>query len=298
MDRTQFSDLIVFMEVAHQGGFRAAAEYLNLTPGAVSSSVKRFEKRLGVRLFERSTRSVALTTPGKFLFQKCERGLSDIAGHITEVTEQSNDIAGVLQISAPRRAGHFFLDDLLIKYANSFPDVQIELIYDDSRIDLIADGVDIAIRAQTIIDESTHAVQLTLPMPMTIVGSPKYLAVRGIPRHPREIVNHDGICFAFEQPQILARWNFMSPNGNYSVMPQPKIIVNDIPSLIKYCESGLGLAYTFAESVETQVKRHRLTPILRESVAPLPGFSINYLSRRHMPLRVTKFIEMAKEIRK
>ncbi|MEM7467780.1 MAG: LysR family transcriptional regulator [Pseudomonadota bacterium] len=297
MDRSQFSDLIAFMEVARSGGFRSAAENLNLTPGAVSSAVKRFEKRLGVRLFERSTRSVALTTSGKFLFSKCEHGLSDISAYITEVNEQSKNVSGELRISAPRRAGHFFLDELTVSYAKTHPDVKVELIYDDSKVDLVSAGVDIVIRAQTILDESSHAIQITKSMPMTIVGSPKYLETAGMPRRPTDLVKHDGICFAFEDPKNLASWDMSGPDGVYSVMPTPRIIVNDIPSLIKYCEAGLGLSYIFAESVETSIKRKKLVPVLKKSVAPLPGFSLSYLSKRHMPRRVREFIEMAKGLR-
>lgn len=295
MDRSQLSDIAVFVEVARRNGFRAAAEALHLTPGAVSSSVQRFESRLGVRLLERSTRSVALTVPGEFLFSGCEAALEQISRVIDEISDQSSVVTGVLKISAPRRAGRFFLDELLVKYGSAFPQVKVDILYNDSKVDLVTTGIDIAVRSRTILDENTYAFPIGTPMPMAIVGSPKYLKQHGTPKIPNELINHDGICFAFEDSRNLAQWDFKAVSGTYCAMPKTKMVVNDIDALITYCEAGLGLAYTFAESVRESVEEKRLVAVLKKHVAPLPGFSINYLNKRHMPARVRAFIELAKQ---
>lgn len=214
---------------------------------------------------------------------------------VDELNDQSKSISGVLKISAPRRAGRFFLDDLLVKYGKTFPEVRIEVLLNDEKLDLLTSGIDIAVRAQTILDEDTYALAIGRAMPMVVVGSPAYLKRCGTPKHPRDLVNHDGVCYAFEDSRKLAAWEFASKNSKYSVMPKPRVIVNDIDSLLAYCENGLGLAYTFAESAQTSIRGKRLVAVLEKQVAAMPGFSINYLSKRHLPLRVRAFIELAKQ---
>lgn len=295
MERSQLSDIAVFVEVARCKSFRGAAKKLGITPGAVSTSVHRFENRLGVRLLERTTRSVALSVPGEFLFSRCRSALEQIGEAITDLDTESKVARGVLRISAPRRTGPLFLDDLLMKYAKAYPDVRLDVLFNDSKVDLVTSGVDVALRAQTILDEDTHAIPVGRAIPMTIVGSPNYLKERGTPKRPSALVNHDGICFAFEDSNVLAPWQFKSSDGTYSVMPKCKMTVNDLGSLLTYCEKGLGLAYTFAESTSKSVAENRLVPVLKKHIVPLPKFSINYLSKRHMPLRVRAFIELAKQ---
>ncbi len=297
MERNQFSEIVVFVEVARNGGFRAAADKLGITPGAVSSSIQRFENRLGVRLLERSTRSVSLTVPGEYLLNKCSGALAQISQVVDEINDESNIITGTLKISAPRRIGQLFLDGLLIQYAKLYPDVCIKMLFNDSKVDLLTSGIDLAVRAQTILDPETHAIPIGPDIPMSVVASPKYLERNGTPKYPKELVDHKGICFAFEDSKLLASWSFRSKGQTYSAMPKPILIVNDIGSMLSYCEQGLGLAYTFAESTREATDKKRLIPVLEKFVARLPKFSINYLSKRHQPLRVRAFIELAKQHR-
>ena len=197
MARSSFGDIRVFVEVARRGGFRAAAEHLQQAPASVSEAIQRFEDRLGVRLFERSSRSVVLTRAGEQLYHKSLPAIVDLEGALDDIHAQKDEVAGTLRLSAPYSAGPFFLDDLVARFATAFPTVDVEVIYDDKKVDLLTSGIDAAIRSNTLLGPDTHAVAVGPELEMTIVGSAEYLAGKGTPAHPRDILSHDAICYAF-----------------------------------------------------------------------------------------------------
>ena len=171
MYRNQINEMAIFAAVAKHQGFRAAAQELKLTPAAVSEAIQRFENKLGVRLFDRSTRAVSLTGPGEYLFSNCQEPLRQLEEVLYQVRDQAQTLKGTLKITAPQRAGQFFLDELIIAYTKLYPEVKVELFYNDRKVDLAAAGVDIAIRSQILLDEHTHAVPISPKIPMIVLGS-------------------------------------------------------------------------------------------------------------------------------
>ena len=295
MRRSQLSDMTVFVEVARASGFRAAADKLKLKAGSVSDAVQRLEDRLGVRLFERSTRSVALTPIGERLYRRSLPAIDDLEAAVLELHAYRDAVSGVLRLSAPYSAGPFFLDDLVTRFAARYPDVSVELIYDDRKIDLIESRIDAAIRSQILLEPETYAVPVGPDLKMSIVASKAYLDRKGVPKAPDELTDHDGICFAFGGADRLAPWTFDSKAGAYSVMPKPRIIANDLRSLLTYAEAGLGLAYVYAETAAPMIASGRLVDVLIDHVPTMPRYSLNYLTKRHMPKRLRAFIDMAKQ---
>ncbi|MEM9438917.1 MAG: LysR family transcriptional regulator [Pseudomonadota bacterium] len=295
MKRSQLSDMTVFVEVARASGFRAAADRLKLKAGSVSDAVQRLEDRLGVRLFERSTRSVVLTPLGERLYRRTLPAIDDLESAILELHELRDTVSGVLSLSAPYSAGPFFLDDLVIRFAARYPEVSIELIYDDRKIDLIESRVDAAIRSQTLLEPETYAVPVGPDLKMSIVASKAYIDRNGAPGAPDELMRHDGVCFAFGGADRLAPWNFEGEEGVYSVMPKPRMIANDLRSLLSYVEAGLGLAYVYAETAAPMIASGQLVEVLKDQVPSMPRYSLNYVTKRHMTRRLRAFIDMARE---
>lgn len=295
MQRSHLSDVAVFVEVARSKGFRAAADRLKLRPGSVSEAVQRFEDRLGVRLFERSTRSVALTPIGEKLYRRSLPAIRDLESAMNELHEHQDAVSGTLRLSAPYSAGPFFLDALVAKFAERYTSIGVELIYDDRKVDLIETRIDAAIRAQTLLEPETHAIPVGPDLEMTIVASQSYLDRNGVPESPGDLREHDGICFAFGDADRLAPWNFESEEGLYSVRPRPRIIANDLSSLLCYAEAGLGLAYVYAKPATPMIEDGRLVEVLVGRVPSLPRYSLNYRTKRHMTRRLRAFIEMAKK---
>ena len=295
MQRTQLSDMTIFVEVARANGFRAAAQNLKLKAGSVSDAIQRFEDRLGVRLFDRTTRSVMLTPIGERLYRRSLPAIDELEAAVHELDAQRQSVSGPLRLSAPYSAGPFFLDDLVVQFAAKYPDVSVELMYDDSKVDLVEARVDAAIRAHTLLEADTHAVPVGPELSMTIVAAPSYLKAKGVPETPQDILEHDGICFAFGHADRLAPWILQGVTGQCTVMPKPRIVANDLRSLLTYAQGGLGLAYVYSEVVEQQLADGVLTEVLPGLVPPLPPYSLNYLSKKHMTRRLRAFIDLAKE---
>ncbi|MEP3654550.1 MAG: LysR family transcriptional regulator [Litorimonas sp.] len=295
MSRNNFGDIRVFVQVARMGGFRSAAKQLQQAPASVSEAVQRLEDRMGVKLFERSTRSVALTQIGEQFYARSLPAVKELEEAVSDIDAQKDEVAGTLKLSAPYSAGPFFLDDLIARFAALYPTVDVEVIYDDNKVDLVTSGIDAAIRSNTLLEPDTHAVTVGPELTMSIIASPDYLARKGTPKHPQDIMSHDTLCYAFGRSGQLAPWSFNGTNGAYTIQPKPRMAANDMRSLLHYAERGLGLAYVYGEISAPFVKAGNMKEVLHEYLTPFPRYSLNYLSKRHMTRRLRAFIGMAKE---
>ena len=295
MKRGQLSDMAVFVEVARCGGFRAAARHLGLGAGSVSQAVQRFEDRLGVRLLERTTRQVALTAPGESLYRRCLPAITDIEGAIEDMGGAEDEVAGILKLTAPESAGTLFLNNLISAYLAAYPGVRVDLSFEDGKVDLVSSGLDAAIRSSALLEQDTHAVPVGPELAMAVVASPAYLEKHGTPEKPSDLTDRAGICFKFARSEMLAPWSFDGVDGAYEVTPQPRAVVNDLEAILHLAEAGVGIAYVYAASAARQIEAGRLMTLLDGMPTPRPKYSINYVSKRHMPERIRAFIDMAKK---
>ncbi len=296
MQSANLNDISIFVEVARANGFRAAAENLNIGAGSVSETIQRIEGRLGVRLIERTTRKISLTNAGQKLFERSVPALTDLASALNDLGEDRQTISGVLRLSAPRSSSPFFLDDVIAAFCSAYPDVGVEVLYDDSKVDLVTSGIDAAIRSQTLLEKETHAVEVGPKLEMVLVAAPDYLERNGTPKKPAQLIEHDGIRFAFGRADRLAPWSFAEgKKAPYNVSPKPRMVVNDLVSMINFAKAGLGLAYVYRKPAEPFIASGELVTLFDKSVPPLPRYTINYLTKRHMPARLRAFIDLAKK---
>ena len=295
MKNINLNDISVFVEVARANGFRAAAENLNLGVGSVSEAIKRIERRLGVRLIERTTRKISLTCEGEQLYERSLPALVNLVSALDDVGEHQHTISGTLRLSAPRSSSPFFLDDVIAKFCAAYPAVGIEVMYDDNKVDLVTSGIDAAIRSQILVESDTCSVEIGPKLDMVLVASPTYLEHNGSPKKITDLTAHDGICFAFGRADRLAPWSFVEGKKSpYIVMPKPRMIVNDLVSMINFAKAGLGLAYVYRKPAEPFIASGELVTLFDKYVPPLPRYTINYLTKRHMPARLRAFIDLAK----
>ncbi len=296
MKDANLNDVGVFVEVARANGFRAAAANLNLGVGSVSETIRRLEERLGVRLIERTTRKISLTAAGETLFQRSLPALKDLANALDEVGEEQQVISGTLRLSAPRSSSPFFLDDAISRYSVAYPSVNIEVMYDDNKVDLVTSGIDAAIRSKTLLQSGTYSMEVGPKLEMALVASPAYLQANGTPKKPSDLTAYDGIRFGFNRADRLAPWSFIEGKRSYLVTPKPRMIVNDLVSMINFAKAGLGLAYIYRKPVESLIDSGELVTLFDKSVPPLPHYTINYLTKRHMPARLKAFIDFIKKV--
>ncbi|MDO6728241.1 LysR family transcriptional regulator [Cognatishimia sp. 1_MG-2023] len=294
MSRNHFGDIKIFVEVARLGGFRAAAEHLKMAPASVSEAVQRFEDRLDVRLFERSTRSVVLTPLGESFFEKSLPAVKDLELAMRDIDDQKDQVSGVLRLSAPYSAGPFFLDELVARFASQHTNVDVEVIFDDKKVDLLNSGIDAAIRSSSFLEPDTHAIPVGPELNMCVVASQDYLQAKGTPLVPRDILHHDTICYAFGRGDKIAPWGFTGAEGAFTIQPKPRMVANDMRSLLNYAQHGLGLAYVYAEIAAPYIQNGSVTEVLAEHLMALPRYSLNYRSKKLMARRLRAFIDLAR----
>lgn len=294
MQRNQLSDMSIFVEVARANGFRAAATKLKLGAGSVSEAVQRFEDRLGVRLIDRTTRKIALTTLGQQLYERSLPAINDLESAVRDLHDSKGAVSGILRLNAPKSSGPFFLDKLLRDYCISYPDVDVELTYDDEKADLVTSGIDAVIRFENMLEMDTHAVPIGPDLEMAIVGAPDYLERRGVPQTPEDLLAHDGLYFAIGNAKHPAPWIVENEGGSFAVAPKRRMVVNNVDPLVDYAVAGVGLAYVYAATAQSKIDSGQLMRVLDGMVPSRPKHTINYLSKRHMPARLRAFIDLAK----
>ncbi len=297
MINASFNDIAVFVEVARVRGFRAAAESLNLGAGSVSETVQRLESRLGVRLIERTTRKMSLTSAGEQLLERTLPALADLESALTDLGEDQQTVSGTLRLTAPRSSSVFFLDEMIAKFTTSFPEVGVEIMYDDNKVDLVTAGIDAAIRSQNLLEKDSHAIEIGPKLEMAVVASPAYLKRKGTPAKPADLTDHDGIRFGFNRADVLAPWSFTAKGKSaYMITPKPRIIVNDLNTMVNLAKAGLGISYVYRKPAERFIESGELVTLFDKHVPALPRYTVNYLTKRHMPGRLRAFIDVARQM--
>lgn len=169
-------------------------------------------------------------------------------------------------------------------------------MYEDQKVDLVASGVDAAIRSQTLVQKGSFSIEIGPKLDMTLVASPSYLDRKGSPKKPTDLIDHDGIRFGFGSTDRLAPWSFVDGKSkkNYTVSPQSRMIVNDLVSMLHFAKAGLGLAYVYRKPAEPFIASGELVTLFDQYIPSLPRYTINYLTKRHVPKRLKAFIDLAR----
>ncbi|SRR5690606_23110285 len=245
MARTDlFTGLAEFLAVAKRASFRAAAADLGVTPPAVSQAVRALEARVGLPLFQRTTRAVALTEAGTTLLARLLPAARTIGEALESVAALRSRPAGTLRLSVPRIALELVLWDVIQEFRLAYPDITIDLDVNDASIDITADQFDAGIRIGEFIERDMIAVRLTDDFRWVVVGSADYFAARGRPMTPKDLLEHECIRYRFPTAKTIYRWEFVSQGNTFAVEPRGSITVNDHLSMIDLAVRGVGLAYT------------------------------------------------------
>lgn len=291
-------DLRVLTAVARAGGFRAGAARHGLSASRMSEIVRRCEDRLGVRLFERTTRSVRPTDALVAMLERAEGPLARLEAIVAEAGAVDSGPRGLLTIGAPVAAGPLFLTALAAEFLATHPQVRLDIRYDDAPAEPVADGLDVVVRSEALVTPDQHVVPIGPEVPLALVAAPAYLDRHGAPAHPDDVPSHDGVCFRPSRADRLAPWTFRAddaPDGDLLVrMPRPRAVTDSQPDVIALARAGLGLALTYAEAVRGEIAAGRLHELLPGYAATLPRFRLAYGSKVHMPPKVRAFIDMAK----
>ena len=282
--------MTTFVRIVETGSLTAAAERLDTSPTSVVRSLSALERALGVRLLNRTTRRMALTDEGREYFERCRRLLGEIEEAEAALLARQVKPSGRLVITAPVMFGRLHVAPLVIDFLAAFPEVRVELLLVDRIVDLIDEGIDLAIRIGTLPESSLVAIPLGSTRRI-VCASPEYLASHGQPDHPDELPGHRAIRIVGKS--FEPEWAFQD-HGQILRVPMPDILAtNHIDFAIDACLEGVGCGRFFAYQVQAQIAAGRLVRLLRAyEPAPLP-VNFAYPHARLLPSRVRAFIDRA-----
>lgn len=294
MPRTDmFTGLAEFLAVADQGSFRAAAAELGVTPPAVSQAIRALEVRLGLRLFQRTTRSVALTEAGAALLAQLSPAARDIGEALDRLSELRSRPRGVLRLSVPRIALDLAVLDVIQAFRLAYPEVVVELDVSDASIDITANKFDAGIRIGEFIERDMIAIRLTRDLRWIVVGSPDYLTVRGRPASPRDLLHHECIRYRFPSAKTIYRWEFVRGGETYTVEPRGGVTVNDHLSMIDLAIRGVGLAYTNDLVARHALGTGALEEVLKGHLPVKLGLFLYFPAKNQSQPKLRAFIDFA-----
>lgn len=291
MSEPDVSDLHAYLAVARARGFRQAALLRGVSASSLSDAVRRLEARLGVRLLNRTTRSVTPTEAGERLIERLTPAFAEIAGALDAVNVYRDSPTGTLRLNVPTIASREILPSIIPRFLTAHPGITLEVSATDNFIDVLAAGFDAGIRYDERIERDMIAVPIG-PRTQRFVAAaaPAYLALHGEPKHPRELVNHACIGHRFESG-VLASWEFKRGDKVMRIAPRGPLATTSIELSRSAALAGRGLTYTFEEFVRAEIECGALVPILKPWWQSFPGPSLYYPSRAHMPGPLRAFVD-------
>jgi DNA-binding transcriptional LysR family regulator len=289
--RDDLSGLRALLRVAEKRSFRAAAAEMRVTPSAVSQSVRALEERLGVRLLQRTTRSVGLTEVGAQFVARVRPALDGIDDAIESVGELRGRPAGLLRLTTLRTGYADVLKPKLARFLAAYPDIRIDLSLDEALTDVVAQGFDAGLRLGESLDREMIAVRVSADQQVVVVGAPAYFAKRGKPSHPRDLHAHDCINLRKITRGTVLRWRFTEDGQELEIAVDGQIVTNDGSVLVDAAVEGLGLAYVFESMVTELLSQKRLVRVLNEYCPQIPGYCLYYPSRVNLAPKLKALVE-------
>jgi DNA-binding transcriptional LysR family regulator len=293
----EYQELLVFMAIARDLSFRGAARRLGMTPSSTSRAVSQLEARLGVRLLNRTTRSVALTSAGDRLFERLPALVAAMDGAVDDIVGMSEVPSGVVRLNLPRVAAELTLAPLLARFAAAFPAITLDLTIDDSLSDIVDKGQDAGIRIGGRLAQDMAAVRLTPDLRAAVVGSPDYFRTRSIPDHPRDLLQHVCLNYRWQQSQELYRWRFEEHGRAIELTVEASLIVDDTGILREAVLAGMGVACLPDLLVAPLIASGRLLHLLERFCPAQPGFFLYYPLNGHPSAALKAFIDFVRAAR-
>jgi DNA-binding transcriptional LysR family regulator len=295
MHKSGMVELDAVVAVSRRGSFRAAAVELGMSPTALSRAVNGLEARLGVRLFNRTTRSVCLSAAGEQFIARVAPALSEIRSAMEGVNNLRDKPAGTLRINSSVSAARQVLVSVVLEYLRRYPDMRVDIVTEGHLIDIIADGFDAGIRTRDVVPGDMIAVPFGADQRFVVVGSPAYFEENPPPRTPGDLTRHR--CIRARLPSGgMYRWEFAQRSETLNI-DVPGVLTLDEPTLLREAAlAGAGLAYMREAWIAQDVAAGRLVSVLNEWMPSSPGLCLYYPGRRNVPASLRAFIDVIREI--
>lgn len=291
---SEYAQLRAFVAVAEQMSFSRAAEQLGVTPSSLSQMIRNLEDRMGIRLFNRTTRSVAATPAGEALLLRLRPAMDEIASALTNAARFRDGIAGTVRVIAARGAAFAYVEPVLGAFHRAYPDVLLDVTVDDAVIDVVAGGWDVAIRPGEVVERDMIGVQIGGEMRQVPVATPEYLARHGTPATPEDLLGHNCIRWRWAGRPLPYNWEFCRDGEWFELIVDGKLIVSERALMISACLDSSGIAFVTNLEIAELVTQGRLVPLLEPWCAPFPGYFLCYPQQRQMAPALRAFIDFVR----
>jgi len=286
-------ELEAVVAVARYGGFRVAARELDMSSSALSHAVAALEARLGIRLFNRTTRSVALSAEGEQFVEEIGPALAAIRTAIERIDEQRTEPVGTLRLNMHPGAGRMVLP-LILEYLRRFPGVAVDMVTEAAMVDIVGQGFDAGVRLEEFVSPDMIAVPITRPIRSIVVGSPAYFAGRKQPRTPADLAEHRCIRRRTGRGTIY-RWEFEKRGEAVAIDVPGQLTLDDGDLTLVAALAGEGLALLSDVAAAKSIEAGLLLPVLEDWSPEYPGLCLYYPSRRNIPARLRAFIDLIRQ---
>ena len=295
MDRLAVNDLEAVLSIARKGSFRAAAVDLGLSATALSHAIGKLEADLGVRLFNRTTRSVSLTEAGRVFVEQVGPTLQDMRSAIEGVRAHRETPSGTIRINAAPFAAREIMSPLVVEFLRRYPDMTVDIVTEGRLVDVVADGFDLGVRVAGLVPSDMIAVPLGRPQSYAVVGSPRYFERHDKPRVPPDLLHH--ICIRVRLPDGgLFRWRF-EKDGEITQLDVRGPIILDEGSLARIAvRESIGIGFFLEQDVLADIASGDLIRILEDWTPPFAGLCLYYPGRRNLSAGMKAFLALAREM--
>jgi LysR family transcriptional regulator, regulator of peptidoglycan recycling len=294
MRAPDLGEMNAFVAVAEQRSFAKAAVQLGISRSRLSETISDLEARLGVRLLNRTTRSVAPTAVGERLLARLRPLLEDFAGTLDSINAFRDKPAGLLRLTVPPPVATLMLAPLLARFLAQYPTIDLEISVDAALTDIVAGRFDAGIRAGERLERDMIAVRIGQEMRGVLVASPNYLDRHPLPTTPRDLEAHNCIRFRFPSG-IIVPWQFEKRGKKVELVPEGTLTINDPDLAIRAAVDSVGVLYTAAGYAAPEINAGRLVPLLEDWGLPSNAIFLYYSSRRQVPAPLQAFIEFLRQ---
>jgi len=288
------TDLRAFVAVAELSSFSKAAEELGLSPSSLSQMIRAFEERIGVRLLRRTTRSVGLTDAGERLLLRAKPALNEIDAALADIAHLRDQPAGVLRVRCLRLAFGLFVEPILPAFHAAYPEVRLDILVDDTIVDLVASGFDVGFTLGEVIEKDMIAIRIGSEIRQIAVASPEYIAQHGLPNTPKDLLHHKCLLWRWPGHTMPYNWEFFADDSWFEVEVKGPIIFSEQQMTIDAALKHMGIAFWVEQKVRPLINEGRLVPLLESYSKPFPGLYICYPQQRQMAPSLRAFIDFVK----
>ena len=297
MNRADLADLSAFVAVADHLSFRAAASQLGVTPSALSHSMRQLEERLGVRLLNRTTRSVSVTDAGLRLLERLRPAVGQIAGALEDLNQERQRPLGRLRIYAIHLAAGAVIAPIWGRFLSTYPEVHLELALGEAPIDIVAKGFDAGIGPRDRVPADMIAVRVMGLMKIAVVGAPTYFARQRPPRTPDDLARHSCVQYRREADGGVLLWLFERNRKSRRISVDGRVMVNDADLAVRAAIDGLGIAYTLESLAQPFLRSGQLVRVLEDWSPSFEGLFLYYPGHRQVPAALRVLIDMMRAAR-